>query len=164
LVRSCHDGSKDNIKFIKKDFIYWKYDLTAYHNFITRENINELISKFTNCSDIGLLSIDIDGNDYWIWEAITVIKPRIIVCEYNSAFESRIKCQFLTKPIFPELKLIIQIFILEHHWLHFITLPKKRVMILLGTTGAGVNAFFVRKDLSAPFIKYNAQTGFRPSA
>lgn len=69
------DGSKDNIKFIKKDFIYWKYDLTAYHSFITKENINELISKYTDCSDIGLLSIDIDGNDYWIWEAITVIKP-----------------------------------------------------------------------------------------
>lgn len=34
----------------------------------------------------------------------------------------------------------------------------------MGTTAAGVNAFFVRKDVSAPFIKHTAQSGFHPSA
>jgi hypothetical protein len=82
------DGSKENIKFIKEDFIYWKYDITAYHAFITRDNINELIKNYTDIQDIGLLSVDVDGNDYWIWEAIEVVNPRVVVCEYNSAFGS----------------------------------------------------------------------------
>src|SRR6478609_538478 len=54
------DGSKQHIRFIKENFIYWKYDLTACHSFITKENINQLISGYTNCEDIGLLSIDVD--------------------------------------------------------------------------------------------------------
>ena len=89
------DGSKKNIDFIKKDFIYWKYDITAVESFITKENINQLIGNYTKeIQDIGLLSVDIDGNDYWVWESIECIKPRIVICEYNSAFgpELRAPC------------------------------------------------------------------------
>jgi len=63
------------VRFIKSDFIYWKYDLTAFYSFITKDNINQLISRYTLCTDIGLLSIDMDGVDYWVWEAINVINP-----------------------------------------------------------------------------------------
>jgi hypothetical protein len=158
------DGSKDNIKFIKKDFIYWKYDLTAYHSFITRENINDLISKYSDCSDIGLLSIDIDGNDYWIWEAITVIKPRVIVCEYNSAFGDVHKVSvpydanfYRSKAHYSDLYFGSSVAALCH-------LAETKGYDFIGTAGAGVNAFFVRKDLSAPFNKYTAEVGFSKSA
>ncbi|MEI7736718.1 MAG: hypothetical protein WCI49_14725, partial [Ferruginibacter sp.] len=67
------DSSERNIRFIKTDFIYWKYDITAYESFITAENINTLISNYTGCTDIGVLSVDIDDNDYWVWEAITAV-------------------------------------------------------------------------------------------
>ena len=81
------DGNRRNIRFIQSDFIHWKYDITARQAFITAENINESGSvRYTACDDIGLLSIDIDGNDYWVWNAIDKINPRIVVCEYNSAF------------------------------------------------------------------------------
>jgi hypothetical protein len=33
-----------------------------------------------------VLSIDIDGNDYWIWEAINCVKARVVVIEYNAKF------------------------------------------------------------------------------
>jgi hypothetical protein len=39
------DGCSKNIEFIKKDFTYWKYDLTAKQTFITKDNINELIAS-----------------------------------------------------------------------------------------------------------------------
>ena len=60
------DGSKANIDFIKNDFIYWKYDITAVESFIDKDNINSLIKNYTSVKDIGLLSVDIDGNDYWV--------------------------------------------------------------------------------------------------
>ncbi len=56
------------------------------HSLITRENINELIKKGGLPGEIGLMSVDIDGNDYWVWEAITVIKPQIVVIETHNEF------------------------------------------------------------------------------
>jgi hypothetical protein len=78
------DGSQANIDYIKSDAIFWKYNLKADCDFINRDNINDLISRNGLSGEIGLLSIDIDGNDYWVWKEIKVIKPSIIVCEYNS--------------------------------------------------------------------------------
>jgi len=80
------DGSQRHIDFIRNDKIYWRHDLTAECRFITRENINDTLDGCGFRGDIGLLSIDIDGNDYWVWESIDIIKPRIVVCEYNSVF------------------------------------------------------------------------------
>ncbi len=52
--------------------------------FITTGNINKLLEEIPQ--DLDLLSIDIDGNDYWIWEAITRIQPRVVAVEYNAVF------------------------------------------------------------------------------
>lgn len=83
------DGSQKNIDYIKSDPIYWKYNLKADCAFITCENINQLIVRNGLSGDIGLLSVDIDGNDYWVWNAIDTINPCIIVCEYNSLWGFR---------------------------------------------------------------------------
>lgn len=157
------DGSKENINFIKKDYIYWKYDITAVESFITKENINSLISNYTKIEDIGLLSVDIDGNDYWIWEKIDVIKPRIVVCEYNSAFGGSKKVTVPYKADFVRSK--------EHYSdLYFGTslaaiceLGDKKGYDFVGTTRAGVNAYFVRKDLSSKFKKFSSEEGFNES-
>jgi hypothetical protein len=158
------DGSKENVKFIKNDFIYWKYDITAYHSFITKENINELISKYTDCSDIGLLSIDIDGNDYWVWEAIKVIKPRIVVCEYNSAFGKSNKVSIPYHADFDRTKAHYSNLYFGASLPALCYLAEKKGYDFIGTAEAGVNAFFVRKDLSGSFRKYTALEAFRPSA
>ena len=57
---------------------------------MTRDNINSLIQSVFS-DEIDLLSIDIDGNDYYIWEAINVISPRVVCIEYNSKFVPPIK-------------------------------------------------------------------------
>jgi Dipeptidase len=80
------DGSKENMESVKNENISWKYDLTAISAFITSENINDLIKSNGFSGDIGLLHIDIDGNDYWVWKSIEVINPIIVIIEYNSIF------------------------------------------------------------------------------
>jgi hypothetical protein len=158
------DGCKNNIDFIKKDMVYWKYDLVAINSFITNDNINNLISEYTKTQDIGLLSVDIDGNDYWIWESINCINPRVVVCEYNSAFGNARKVTVPYKSDFVRSK--------EHHselyfgasLAAFCDLAEKKGYDFIGTSSAGVNAYFVRKDLSEPFLKYTAETGFNESA
>jgi hypothetical protein len=81
------DGSINNIKSIKNQNIYWQYNLQAREAFITKDNINNLIEDAGIVGDIGILSVDIDGNDYWVLDAIHIIKPVIIIVEYNSVFK-----------------------------------------------------------------------------
>jgi hypothetical protein len=157
------DSSKENIRFIKNDFIYWKYDITAYQSFITSDNINELISKYTSCKDIGLLSIDIDGNDYWIWEAISEIQPRIVVCEYNSSFGKNLKVSVPYDPDFSRTKKHYSNLYFGASLAAICHLGEKKGYDFIGTSGAGVNAFFVRKDISSAFNKFQAEEGFRIS-
>jgi hypothetical protein len=56
------------------------------HSLITRENINALIKQGGLSGEIGVLSIDIDGNDYWVWEAIQVINPQLVIIETHNEF------------------------------------------------------------------------------
>jgi hypothetical protein len=158
------DGNALNIRFIKKDFIYWKYDITAYQSFITRENINTLINNYTQYEDIGVLSVDIDGNDYWVWEAITVIKPRVVVCEYNSALGSQHTVTVPYASNFVKSTAHYSNLYYGASLAALCFLAEKKGYDFIGTTSAGVNAFFVRKDLSEPFKKHTAQTGFNESA
>lgn len=83
------DSGVLNIDYIQHDEIYWRYDVEAICDFITKENINALISTYLasrKLTNVALLSIDIDGMDYYVWEAIQCVKPAIVVIEYNAIF------------------------------------------------------------------------------
>jgi hypothetical protein len=51
---------------------------------VTAENINELLSPVAPTTDV--LSIDIDGNDFWVWKAMNHFYPPVVVIEYNAKF------------------------------------------------------------------------------
>ena len=61
--------------------IYWQ------QAFVTPQNINQLITAYLSPVDeVGLLSIDIDGNDYWIWKAISKKQPWVVIIEARIEF------------------------------------------------------------------------------
>ena len=80
------DGSEANAAQIRNRYdLYCRNGrLNAMHAFITAENINALIQHGGITGEIDLLSIDIDNNDYWVWKAIEVVRPRVVVIEYNA--------------------------------------------------------------------------------
>jgi len=80
------DGSKKNISKIYNSYFVWKYNLNAKSVFLTTDNINESLSESDFDKDLGILSIDIDGNDYFIFESISYYRPRILIMEYNACF------------------------------------------------------------------------------
>ena len=84
------EANKNFTKNIKKQSIYWKYDLNVHNSLVTKENINKILKEL-NLKKIGLFSLDIDGVDYWIWKEIKEIKPIIFVCEFNSVFGNKKK-------------------------------------------------------------------------
>jgi hypothetical protein len=80
------DGSDECMRRLRAAPFFWKHDLTAVSAFITRENIGSLIREHTGAwAGVDLLHIDLDGNDYWIWEAIE-LAPVLVIAEYNSVF------------------------------------------------------------------------------
>src|SRR5215469_443372 len=82
------DGNPANIEILRKSDsqLSWHRNLVAHSAFVATENINDLLTGAGISGEIGLLSIDIDGNDYWVWDAITAVSPIILICEYNGVF------------------------------------------------------------------------------
>jgi hypothetical protein len=80
------DGLEGHVAQIRTKFAAFLNDdrLRVLHSFVTAENINSLLRQGGVTGDIDLLSIDIDNNDYWVWKAIEIVKPRVAVIEYNA--------------------------------------------------------------------------------
>lgn len=64
----------------------WQYKPKFLHAFATRETIDQLIKNAGFSGEIGLLSIDIDGDDYWIWDAVQSISPQVVIIETHDTF------------------------------------------------------------------------------
>lgn len=140
------DGSEANINFIKNDPISWNYNLNSIASFITKDNINQLIEGAGFKGEIGLLHIDVDGNDYWFWECLNVINPEIVIMEYNSLFGGEFAITVPYKEDF---------FVTHEHYsnLYFgasisalTQLAKTKGYSLIGSNSNGNNAYFVRND------------------
>ena len=84
------DGNDKTINFGKK-FYQQHPDTNLYPpkficSFVQKENINQIIKKANFNREIDLLSIDIDGNDYWIWKALDCVSPMVVIIETNIEF------------------------------------------------------------------------------
>ncbi len=141
------DGSEENIQYIKNDPIYWRYNLKAECAFIDKDNINTLIQKNGITGDIGLLSVDIDGNDYWVWDAINVVNPRIVICEYNSLWGLDLPVSTPYDPSFFRTKAHFSNLYYGASITAFTQLASSKGYSLVGSNKAGNNIFFVRNDL-----------------
>jgi hypothetical protein len=90
LVQECGwsglmvDADRHKIDTIKERFA--GHAVVASKHRITVENINDVLQVHGFTGEIDFLSLDIDGNDYWIWEALTACSPRVVAIEYNWLF------------------------------------------------------------------------------
>ncbi len=154
------DGSEENIARIKASDIHWRHDLTAVCAFITPENIDDLLVRAGFTGNIGIFSVDVDGMDYWIWKAVTAVRPAIVISEYNSAFGPHAAVTIPPDPAFLRSKAHhsnlfygASLAALEH-------LAREKGYHLIGVNSAGNNAFFVRQDLASPFPARSAADVF----
>ena len=143
------DSSTNNMNKVKSSELYWRYGLKALDVFMDCENVNQALSENGFLGQIGLLSIDVDGVDYWLWKAIEVISPQIVICEYNGIFGSKAK---VTVPYDPKFDRTTK----HYSWLYagaslaaLDQLAVEKGYTLVGTNNGGNNAFFVRNDVFA---------------
>ena len=140
------DGSREYMDSVRNSDMYWRNDLTAVDAWIDKDNINDLINGVGFKADIGILSIDIDGNDYWVWESINVVNPVILVTEWNSVFGPRHAVSIPYAHDFDRG---------TAHYSHlywgasmraFEQLADSKGYALVGSNHVGNNIFFVRRD------------------
>ena len=142
------DGSEEAMSFLKGQDWLWRQDLTFKTAFIDRKNINDLLAE-TNFENIGLLHVDLDGNDYWILESLNLelLNPAIIIVEYNSVFGSE---RAISVPYDPHFQRT------EKHYSNLYWGASLKALdhianikgySLVGCNLAGNNAYFVRNDL-----------------
>lgn len=143
------DGNKDFIDYIKKDRLYWKHDLRAENLFITKDNIDGFLGSKCPKKDIDLLSIDIDGNDYWILEAINSVSAKILICEYNSLLGEQDELTVPYDPSFYRTNAHYSNLYFGASIQAFIKLASKKGYTFLGTNSNANNAYFVRNDLAS---------------
>lgn len=154
------DGSKKNIDFVKQDNIHWRQDLTALSNFVTKENINTLLASNGFQGEIGLLHVDIDGNDYWVWNAINVVDPIILILEYNSLFGDDNTWTIPYAPNFVRTNAHYSNLYYGTSLSSLVILSEKRDYIFIGCNSAGNNAFFVKKKYAKALKSKTAKEGY----
>lgn len=152
------DGSKANVDFIKKQDFYWRHDLEAKDAFITAENVNELLAAVP--AKTGLLHIDVDGNDYWLWKAINVTEADIVIMEYNSVFGAE---RAITVPY--DASFVRQ----QKHYSYLYAgaslpalcdLAATKGYSFVGSNSAGNNAYFVKNEKIGRLQPLTAAQGY----
>ena len=133
--------------------------VTAVHTWVTRDNINELIASHGFGGEVDLFSLDLDGVDYWIWEAMTACSPRVVILEYNSMFGPD---RAVTVPY--DERFDRQ----RHHTMYYgaslmawAALAARKGYRLVAVEPAGINAFFLRNDLALHIPACDPRTAYR---
>jgi hypothetical protein len=130
--------------------------LHTHVGFVSRENINPLLERLRVPQEFDLLSLDIDQNTYHIWGALCQHRPRVVVIEYNASLPADVSwvCRYQADRVWDG----------SHNFSAslkaFENLGRELGYSLVGCDPCGVNAFFVRADLTgdhfcAPFTSEN---------
>lgn len=154
------DGDKANMDFVIQSADYWRYDLTATAAFIDRDNVNDLFLQHGFSGEIGLLSIDIDGNDYWVWERIEAVNPMIVVAEYNSTFGPHHAVTIPYDPTFQRSHAHYSNLYWGASLKALCLLAERKGYAFVGSNSAGNNAYFVRVDKLTNIRPLDAGQGY----
>jgi hypothetical protein len=124
---------------------------TFLHSWITAENVNALLEDHGVAGSIDLLSLDIDGNDFWIWKAIECISPRVVVLEFNASCGPESSVTMSYQPEY-RLDLTAQPYRCGASLPAFVKLANEKGYRLVGVEAFGFNAFFVRRGVGEDLL------------
>jgi hypothetical protein len=157
------DGDRQRVHFanrvLRKDPAL---KISAECAFLDLDNLSGTLRHFLGSDPLGVLSIDVDGNDYWFLDAVLPLRPALIVVEYNGSFGLR-SVSVPYDPVFDRHR--------KHAsgWYHgasliaLSSLADTHGYALVAVSEAGGNAFFVRRDQdgAAIFAPLDPQTAYR---
>jgi hypothetical protein len=154
------DSSEDSITRIRQSWWYGLHELTVRKAWVTAENVNDHLADAGFAGPVGLLHIDIDGNDLHVWNAIDVVDPDIVILEYNALLGPD---HSLTLPYDPAFDRTVA----HSSWLYFGSSLRAladacaaRDYAFVGCNSAGNNAYFVRRGKLGRVREVSIEEGF----
>lgn len=118
---------------------------------VTAEDINEILRSAGVAGEVDLLSLDMDGNDYWIWKAIEVVRPRLIVAETHDIIPTELSLTVPYDPAFnawrnpqPDFRSVSLLAMTE--------LSRRKGYRLIGAHRYGFNVFYLRNDVAPELL------------
>lgn len=131
---------------------YGRFDFAAVQQLVSRDAINPLLEAHGLTGSIDLLSIDVDGVDFYLWEALAVAQPRLVVIEYNYLFGPD---RSITVPYDPEFTLPKATRSYRGASLEaLVRLGRRKGYRLVATER--INAFFLRNDVACDLPTFTA--------
>lgn len=137
--------------------------IEAYCTFLNRETLNAAIQDYGISGDIDFLSLDVDGNDYWLWEALTCVSPRVVCIEYNAGIGPDLSLTVPYDPDFERFSKHPSGFFHGASLKALESLGRRKGYRLTGCDSSGTNAFFLKDDvftLALPTL--TAAEAYRP--
>ena len=148
------DGNEYNVKvatdFFKSNNMTWLLPPICKHAWITKDNINSLIEEEGFKGDIDLLSLDIDGIDYYLWDSLEIISPRVFICECLNIAPDDMAITIPYKENFSRANDRDDFFSVSP--LAMIKLSKKKGYRLIGSHKYGFNLIFMRNDIGTKYF------------
>jgi hypothetical protein len=157
------DGGDAHVSWIRSDSMGWRHAIEPRSVMLTRENINDVFTEAGFVGDIGLLSIDVDGVDYWLLDAINVVSPRILIVEYNSTFGPEASISVPYDPAFRLDSAHSSRMYFGASLTAIVDLAVSRGYRFVGCESHGCNAFFVRDDVAGDLPVRTAAEAWVPS-
>jgi hypothetical protein len=148
------DSRSDLISELSKLDLLWKNNISALETWVTPSNANSIACQARKqLGSIDILSLDIDGIDYWVMSEIDLSQISIIVVEYNPTFGSRYAFTVPKSESFDRTTA-------HYSWLYFgvslrawVDFFERKEFMFVGTDRVGNNAFFVSR-MSDEIFKY----------
>lgn len=114
------------------------------------DTIDDLLAANAMSGEIDVLSVDIDGNDYWVWKSLTATVPRLVVIEYNATFGPERSVTVPYKHGFDRYREHMSGFYHGASLAALTKLARSKGYALVGCDSRGSNAFYVRTNLVEP--------------
>jgi hypothetical protein len=147
------DTGTMHMAVVQREGFDWRYGLKAKRTFVTTDNINALFQEAGFTGEIGLLSIDVDSTDWYLWEALTVANPAIVICEYNRNFPHDRPITISAKGFTGREAAHPSLFYYGTSIGALAVLAERKGYRFVGVESNQRNAFFVREDLAADLPK-----------
>ena len=155
------DASDRHTRFLNQSGLAWRHRIASCTAFLTVENLNSVIGDAGFRGDVDLVSIDVDGVDYWLLRALSIVSPRILIVEYNSLFgpDALVTVPYAARfdrmdAHYSTLYYGASISALAH-------VAASKGYALVGGNRAGTNAFFVRRDVLGDILEQSPASVWR---
>lgn len=153
--------SSEAVERLRQQKLHWERDVTVTHSTMAADAVSTSAASAGLSGDIGLLNIHLEGMDYWAWQALSSVQPRMVACTFNSALDTAAKITVPFQPEFSRSEAHPSQLYYGASLAALEDLASQKGYVLVGINPAHSAAYFLRRDCLGAFPAYAATTAIQ---